>query len=138
MDGTSYFPSLPEMQRGLETFAQRTGIRVRHGCRWESTRRAGEDFVLTTSDGEYRAPVVVFAVGVSQPYRPPIRGLEAVPHYGDFRPVETYKDRRGFIVGEQKFGVEIATRRLPPAPPPGLGSPRPTQPSPPTPPPFCA
>ena len=113
MDGTSYFPSRPEMQKGLETFAQRTGIRLRHGCRWESTRREGEDFVLTTSDGEFRAPVVVFAVGVSQPYRPTIPGLESVPHYGDFRPVETYKDRRVFIVGKQNSGFEIATGLLP-------------------------
>ena len=113
MDGTSYFPSRPEMQKGLETFAQRTGIRLRHGCRWESTRREGEDFVLTTSDGEFRAPVVVFAIGVSHPYRPPIPGLESVPHYGDFRPVETYKDRRVFIVGKQNSGFEIATGLLP-------------------------
>src|SRR3989441_3923271 len=127
MDGTSYFPSRPEMQKGLETFAQRTGIRVRHGTRWESTRREGEDFVLATSDGEYRAPVVVFAVGVSQPYRPPIRGLEAVPHYGDFRPVETYKDRRGVIVGKQKFWVEIAPGRPALGRPLGAGSPGPAQ-----------
>src|SRR2546425_3921389 len=127
MDGTSYFPSRPEMQKGLETFAQRTGIRVRHGTRWESTRREGEDFVLATSDGEYRAPVVVFAVGVSQPYRPPIRGLEAVPHYGDFRPVETYKDRRGFIVGKQNSWFGIATGLLPWGRQPGVASPRPAQ-----------
>jgi thioredoxin reductase len=113
MDGTSYFPSRPEMQKGLETFAQRTGIRVRHGTHWDSTRRDGEDFVLTTSDGDYRAPVVVFAVGVAQPYRPPIPGLAEVPHYGDFRPVETYRDRRIFIVGKQNSGFEIATGLLP-------------------------
>src|SRR6266480_734658 len=113
MDGTSYFPSRPEMQKGLETFAQRTGIRVRFGCRWESTRRDGQDFVLTTSEGEYRGPVVVFAVGVAQPYRPPIPGLESVAHYGDFRPVETYKDRRVFVVGKQNSGFEIATGLLP-------------------------
>src|SRR5437879_8320906 len=87
MDGTSYFPSRPEMQKGLETFAQRTGIRVRHGTRWESTKEipspaigggqgGGRDFVLATSEGEYRAPIVVFAVGVAHPYRPPIPGLE--------------------------------------------------------------
>src|SRR5207237_10826657 len=113
MDGTSYFPSRPEMQKGLEAFAQRTGIRVRHGTRWDSTRREGEDFLLTTSEGEYRAPVVVLAVGVAHPYRPPIPGLESVPHYGDFRPVETYKDRRVFIVGKQNSGFEIATGLLP-------------------------
>jgi thioredoxin reductase len=113
MDGTSYFPSRPEMQRGLEAFAERTGIKVRYGCHWESTRHDPPDFVLITSDGEYRAPLVVFAVGVAQPHRPPIPGLDRVPHYGDFRPVETYKDRRVFIVGKQNSGFEIATGLLP-------------------------
>jgi thioredoxin reductase len=138
MDGTSYFPSRPEMQKGLETFAERTGILVRFGCRWESTKvipsaaRAegqgeGHDFVLTTSEGEYRAPVVVFAVGVAQPYRPPIPGLEQVPHYGDFRAVETYKDRRVFIVGKQNSGFEIATGLLPWARQLVLASPSPTK-----------
>jgi len=127
MDGTSYFPSRPEMQKGLETFAQRTGIQVRYGTRWESTRREADDFVLTTSAGEYRAPVVVFAVGVALPYRPPILGLEQVPHYGDFRPVETYKDKRVFIVGKQNSGFEIATGLLPWARQLVLASPTPTK-----------
>ena len=39
MDGYSYFPSRPEMQQNLETFASRTGIAIRHGCRWTGTRR---------------------------------------------------------------------------------------------------
>jgi thioredoxin reductase len=127
MDGTSYFPSRPEMQKGLEAFAESTGIRVRFGCRWESTRQDGADFVLTTSEGEYRAPVVVFAVGVAQPYKPPTPGLESVPHYGDFRPVETYKDRRVFIVGKQNSGFEIATGLLPWAQQLVLASPSPTK-----------
>ena len=127
MDGTSYFPSRPEMQRGLEAFAERTGIRVRHGTHWESTRQDGADFVLTTSDGEYRAPVVVFAVGVAQPYKPPTPGLDEVPHYGDFRPIETYKDRRVFIVGKQNSGFEIATGLLPWARQLVLASPSPTK-----------
>ena len=138
MDGTSYFPSRPEMQRGLELFAERTGIQVRFGCRWESTKvipspaggggqGGGQDFVLTTSDGEYRAPVVVFAVGVAQPFRPPIPGLELAPHYGDFRPVETYRDRRVFIIGKQNSGFEIASGLLPWARQLVLASPSPTK-----------
>ena len=113
MDGTSYFPSRPEMERGLVIFAERTGLRIRYGCRWESTRREDDDFVLTTSDGEYRAPIVVFAVGVAEPWRPPIPGLAGVPHYGELRPVETYADRRVFIIGKQNSGFEIASGLLP-------------------------
>jgi thioredoxin reductase len=127
MDGTSYFPSRPEMQRGLETFAERTGTEVRFECEWQSTGKDKDDFVVGTSDGEYRAPALVFAVGVAQPYRPAIQGLEGLPHYGDFRPVETYRDRRVFIIGKQNSGFEIATGLLPWARQLILASPSPTK-----------
>ena len=112
MDGTSYFPSRPEMERGLVTFAERTGLQVRYGCRWETTRREGEDIVLATTDGEYRAPVVVFAVGVSQPWKPHIPGLEQASAYGELRGSDSYADRRIFIVGKQNSGFEIASGLL--------------------------
>jgi cation diffusion facilitator CzcD-associated flavoprotein CzcO len=113
MDGTSYFPSRPEMERGLAAFASRTGIVVRYACRWESTSRRDDDFVLHTSDGEYRSPLVAFAVGVAQPWKPPTPGLDGVPHYGDFKPVESYAGRRVFIIGKQNSGFEIASGLLP-------------------------
>lgn len=126
MDGTSYFPSRPEMQSALEAFTDRTGIRVRYACRWESTARHGDDVILSTSDGEFRAPIVVFAVGVAQPWRPPIPGLADVPHYGDLRAVETYAGRRVFIVGKQNSGFEIASGLLPWSRQIVLASPSPT------------
>jgi thioredoxin reductase len=125
MDGTSYFPSRPEMERGLVTFAETAQLRVRHGCHWESTRKEGEEFVLGTSDGEYRAPCVTFAVGVAEPWRPP--GLEGVPHYGQLRPADTYADRRVFIIGKQNSGFEIATGLLHLARQIVLASPSPTK-----------
>ena len=65
MDGSSYFPSRPEMQANLEAFAERAGIAVRYGCRWESHaargRRPGRRrrSSLETSDGEYRSRYLV-------------------------------------------------------------------------------
>jgi len=112
MDGTSYFPSRPEMEKGLVTFAERTGLRIRYGCQWESTRREGDDIVLGTSCGEYRAPIVVFAVGVADPWKPSITGLEHAAHYGQLRAAETYADKRVFIVGKQNSGFEIASGLL--------------------------
>ena len=41
MDGSSEFPSRPEMEQGLRTFAERTGLRVRFDTRWEGTSRDG-------------------------------------------------------------------------------------------------
>ena len=127
MDGSSYFPSRPEMERGLVTFARQTGLQIRFGCRWEATNREEDAFVLATSDGEYRAPCLVFAVGVAEPWRPPIPGLENVPHYGELRPVESYADRRVFIIGKQNSGFEIASGLLPWARRIVLGSPSPTR-----------
>jgi thioredoxin reductase len=116
MDGSSEFPSRPEMEQNLASFADRTGIRVRYGCRWESTRREddpdGERFVLGTSDGDYRCRVAVFAVGVAEPSRPATPGIELAAHYADTRPAESYADRRLFIIGKQNSGFELASGLL--------------------------
>ncbi|MGH7761893.1 MAG: NAD(P)-binding domain-containing protein [Candidatus Dormibacteraceae bacterium] len=113
MDGTSYFPSRPEMELGLRTFAERAELQVRYGCRWESTRKDGNDFVLVTSVGEYRAPLAVFAVGIAEPWKPQTLSVEGVQQYGDLRPAESYAGRRVFIVGKQNSGFEIASGLLP-------------------------
>jgi thioredoxin reductase len=127
MDGTSYFPSRPEMEKGLVTFADRAAIKVRYGCTWESTRKEDGEFVLTTSDGEYRAQVAVFAVGVAEPWRPATLQVDGVQQYGDLRAVDTYANRRVFIVGKQNSGFEIATGLLPWARQIVLASPSPTR-----------
>ncbi len=113
MDGTSYFPSRPEMERNLLTFAGRTRVAVRYGCRWESTRRDGNRYILMTSEGEYRARVLVIATGMTAPYRPSIPGLGEVPHYAQVKPPEAYRDRSVFIVGKRNSGFELADGILP-------------------------
>ncbi len=114
MDGSSYFPSRPEMEAGLVAFAQRTGIAVRFDCRWQSTRRLDDGrFELTTSDGPYRSGTVILAVGVAEPWAPPTPGIELAAHYAETRPVETYADRRIFIIGKQNSGFELASGFLP-------------------------
>ena len=117
MDGSSYFPSRPEMERNLATFADRTGVRVRYGTRWTATRveesAEGERFVVETTDGEYRTPTLVLAVGVAEPYVPPTPGLDLAHHYADTRPAESYAGRRVFIVGKQNSGFELASGLLP-------------------------
>ncbi|MBI2324881.1 MAG: NAD(P)-binding domain-containing protein [Chloroflexi bacterium] len=109
MDGTSYFPSRPEMERNLVAFAERAGVSVRYGCRWEGTRADGGAFVLTTSDGEYRCRFAVFAVGVAEPWRPETPGIELATHYADTREAHTYADREVFIVGKENSAFELAS-----------------------------
>jgi thioredoxin reductase len=117
MDGSSSFPSRPEMERNLVAFTDRSGVDVRFGCRWTATRREsgpdGDAFVLETSDGEYRCRAVVFAVGVAEPFVPPSPGSELAAHYADTRPADSYAGRRVFILGKQNSGFELASGLLP-------------------------
>jgi len=116
MDGTSDFPSRPEMEANLTAFAERAGVRVRYGCTWESTRREetadGDRFVLVTSDGEYRCRFPIIAVGVAEPYSPKTEGIELAVHYADTRDAESYAGRRLFIIGKQNSGFELASGLL--------------------------
>jgi thioredoxin reductase len=131
MDGSSYFPSRPEMEANLVAFATKTGITVRYECRWTATRTEpgpdGDRFVLETTDGEYRTGVAIFAVGLAEPFIPPMVGGELVSHYADTRPAETYADRRIFIIGKQVSAFELATGLLPWARKIVLASPSPTK-----------
>lgn len=116
MDGSSDFPSRPEMEANLVAFADRAGIAVRYGCTWESTRREetadGARFVVATSDGEYRCRHLIVAVGVAEPYSPTPPGIELAVHYADTRAAETYAGKRLFILGKQNSGFELASGLL--------------------------
>jgi len=125
MKGDSYFPTRAEMERALAAFVRRAGLRVRYGCRWASTRREGDDFVLGTSDGEYRCRAAVFAIGMAQPWKPQIPGIEMVPHYAEAPPSKRYAGRRVLILGKRTSAFEIADALLPYCPQIILVSPRP-------------
>jgi thioredoxin reductase len=118
MDGTSYFPSRPEMEANLAAFADRAAIDVRYDCRWTGTRPLdgpadADRFELETSDGRYTCQVLVLAVGVAEPYTPPGPGMEHTYHYADVRPPESYAGRRVCILGKQNSGFELANGLLP-------------------------
>jgi thioredoxin reductase len=113
MDGSSYFPSRPEMEANLRAFAERAGIAIRFDCRWERTRREdgpdGTTFVLETTDGEYRTKLLILAVGVAQPWSPSPPGIEHARHYAETRDAQTYAGKRVFIIGKQNSGFELAS-----------------------------
>ena len=129
MDGTSYFPSRPEMEAGIGRFAEVARVAVRYGCTWEATRRdeATGEFLLETTDGEYRTRVAIFAVGMTQPWTAPIPGLDQAPHYVTTKPAKEYAGKRVFVVGKRNSGFEIADGLLPLARQVILGSPRPAR-----------
>jgi thioredoxin reductase len=126
MDRAYAVPSRPEIERGLAAFAERAPVEVRYGCEWQSTRRLDDGRLeLTTTDGVYRCRAAVFALGVTEPWRSPIPGIEDVPHYVDTRPPHEYQGRRVLVVGKRNSGFEIADGLLPWARQVVLVSPRP-------------
>jgi thioredoxin reductase len=127
MDRAYDLPSRAEMEAGIAAFAEKGRLAVRYGCSWESTRFEGDRIVLETSDGEYRARAVVFALGVTEPWRAQVRGIEHAAHYVETREPEAYAGRDVFIVGKRNSGFELAQGILPWARSITLGSPRPVQ-----------
>jgi thioredoxin reductase len=127
MDRRFMVPSCAEMSRGLAAFADKGGVTVRYGCRWEATKREDESFVLTTSDGEYRSRFVVFALGVTEPWKSSIPGIEAVPHYAETKAAKEYQGKSVLIVGKRNSGFELADGLEPWARQIFLVSPRPVQ-----------
>ncbi len=125
MDRTFDVPARPEMEAALAEFAMRAGVRVRYDCEWLSTRRDEAGFVLETSDGEYRCRVCVFAIGMTEPWVPPIPGLEAAPHYVAANAAERYQGKSVLIIGKRNSGFELAQGLLPWARRVVLASPRP-------------
>ena len=113
MGRDSVFPTRAEMEAGLRAFAERGLVRVRHGCRWESTSVAEDGFVLNTSDGAYRCRFAVLAVGMTQSWKPELPGIELVPHYAETTRAADYRDRTVVLIGKRNSGFELADGLLP-------------------------
>ena len=101
-------PAREEMEASLRAFAERAEIAVRYRSRWTATGQEGDRFVLGTEEGEYRCRAAVFAIGMTEPWVPPIPGLGLDHHYVN---VESspgrYRDRRVVIVGKRNSAFEI-------------------------------
>jgi thioredoxin reductase len=127
MDRTYDVPSRAEMEAALEAFAERAHVEVRYGCEWRSTRRDGQDFVLETSDGEYRCRFAVFAIGMTMRWTPEIPGSELAKHYVETGQAKDYQGKRVVIIGKRNSGFEVASGLLPWARELVLLSPRPVK-----------
>jgi thioredoxin reductase len=128
MDRTFDVPSRAEMEAALVAFTERAGVAVRYECTWTATRREDDGrLVVETTDGEYRCRFAVFAVGVTEPWTPPIPGAEHGTHYVQTKPPGAYRDKRVVIIGKRNSGFELGSGLLPWARELVLVSPRPVQ-----------
>jgi len=127
MDRSFDVPAREEMYAALRAFVDRAGVAVRYGCELKSARRDGDELVLETTDGAYRCRAAVFALGVTEPWLPPLPGVEHARHYVETGRPADYDGKRVVIVGKRNSGFEIAQGLLPWAAEIKLVSPRPVQ-----------
>ena len=128
MDRSYDVPAREEMEAALRAFVERTGLRVRYGCTLERALRGADGgLVLETSDGEYTCRAAVFALGVTQPWLPPMPGAETARHYVDAGRPADYDGKQVVIIGKRNSGFELAQGLLPWARQLTLLSPRPVQ-----------
>ena len=106
-------PARHEMEAGLRAFAERAGVAARYGCRWEGTRYEDDGIVVVTTDGEYRARALVVATGMTEPWVPPVPGLELDMHYANTSAeAAPHRDRRVLIVGKRNSAFEVGEALL--------------------------
>jgi thioredoxin reductase len=127
MDRSFDVPAREEMEATLRAFVERAGVEARYRCSVERVSRDGDELVLETTDGEYRCRAAVFALGVTEPWLPPIPGAAAARHYVDAGRPSDYDGKRVVIIGKRNSGFEIAQGLLPWAREMTLVSPRPVQ-----------
>ncbi|MDX1511347.1 MAG: NAD(P)/FAD-dependent oxidoreductase [Nitriliruptorales bacterium] len=97
----------------LVDYADHFGIEPRHGVTVARIERAGDEWVVLTSEDELRSKVVVMATGYNgTPIVPAWPGREDFPselvHASDYSDATPYVDRDVLVVGTGNTGAEIA------------------------------
>ena len=99
--------------RYLEGYVRHHGLNVRTGVEVTGLERVGDEWVLKTPGGEWRAPRVVVATGYNHtpvmPEWPGRDGFEGeLLHGQDYRNPEPYRGKDVLVVGSGNTGAEIA------------------------------
>jgi cation diffusion facilitator CzcD-associated flavoprotein CzcO len=110
--GTPTFPSRDQVIEYVERHAREDGIELRLGTRVERIDRAKGEWAVQTSEGEFRSPQVIVALGLDRsPHLPDWPGRDvfegALLHAAQYRNAEPYRDKRVLVVGAGTSGFEI-------------------------------
>ncbi|MEV1239435.1 NAD(P)-binding domain-containing protein [Nonomuraea sp. NPDC050022] len=105
-----YFPQADDLVRYLSDFASATGVRVRYDTHVSRISRDDDGFTAVDLGGRsWRGRRLVVATGVSQPYIPPIPGIEATERYDTFETdPASFVDQRVLVIGKGNSAFETA------------------------------
>jgi cation diffusion facilitator CzcD-associated flavoprotein CzcO len=104
-----YFPDADDMVRYLEDFAWVSRLRIQYDAHVAHVARDGAFRVTDEQGRTYDAKRLIVATGVSQPYIPPIPGIETAEVYSTVS-VEPrdFMDQRVLIIGKGNSAFETA------------------------------
>lgn len=107
------YPSREQTVQYLEAYAQQHQVKPRLGIQVHAVRRAGEGFVVDTSEGTKTPRVVVMATGYNgRPTLPAFAGLDdfrgMTLHASRYRNPAAFQGKRTLVVGCGNSGAEIA------------------------------
>jgi thioredoxin reductase len=109
-----YFPHADVMVDYLRSFAAMHELNIRYHQSVTRISRNGEGFLITTPSSSFTAARVIVATGISEPYVPPIEGIEHATSYADFDPdPRRYTNRKVLIIGKGNSGFETADSLIP-------------------------
>jgi thioredoxin reductase len=107
-----YFPPADELVRYLSDYADAFKLNVDYGTRVTRIGH-GEHFAVSTDQGEHLARRVVMATGVSQPYIPPVPGIEHAERYTTVSvDPQDFVNQRVLILGKGNSAFETADNLL--------------------------
>src|ERR1700761_7279661 len=105
-----YFPAADDLLHYLDDYAREFGLNIRYETTVDRVRRDRDGFEIAGPAGRtWRARRVVVATGVSQPYIPPIPGIELAEQYATV-PVDPrgFTDQRVLVIGKGNSALETA------------------------------
>jgi thioredoxin reductase len=105
-----YFPAADDLLRYLADYAQKFDLKISYETTVDRIRRDGNAFEIADTGGRtWPARRVIVATGVSQPYIPPIPGIELAEQYATV-PVDPrgFTDQRVLIIGKGNSALETA------------------------------
>jgi putative flavoprotein involved in K+ transport len=111
--GTSTFPRRDEMLAYLRAYATRFALDVREGVDVRAAAPEAGGWRLSTTAGDARTRVLVWAAGIwAAPVVPDLPGRARfageVLHLRDYRGPEAFRGRRLLVVGEGNGGKDVA------------------------------
>jgi thioredoxin reductase len=104
-----YFPAANDLLQYLNDFAEAAQLKIQYRTRVCKVTRDGCFHVTDDSGRQYDAERLVVASGVSQPYIPPIPGIETAELYTNVSvEARDFLDQRVLIIGKGNSAFETA------------------------------